>query len=136
MVLGKPSQVRALITPAFTGVDGQTSVLLGFPTGTQAVLTCNFSADTPTRAAIVGTEAASRSTSPFYAPPSLPPSHRDGTASRFAPALKGVGLHYEAAEVERCWAGLPESPVMPLDETIWIMETMDAVLSQAAAGHT
>jgi hypothetical protein len=35
---------------------------------------------------------------------------------------------YEAQEVARCVeAGLLESPIMPLDETISIMETMDSV---------
>jgi hypothetical protein len=37
-------------------------------------------------------------------------------------------LHYEAREVARCVrAGLLESPIMPLDETVSIMETMDVV---------
>jgi predicted dehydrogenase len=132
LVLGKPSQVRGLITPAFTGVDGQTSMLLGFPSGAQAVLTCNSSADTPTLAAIVGTEARIEVDSPFYAPSSFTVTRRDGSATRVAPAHLGTGLHYEADEVERCVrAGLSESPLMPLDESVWIMETIDAVLGQA-----
>lgn len=41
------------------------------------------------------------------------------------PAI-GNGYNHEAAEVMRCLrAGLTESPIMPLDETIAIMETMD-----------
>jgi predicted dehydrogenase len=135
MLLGRPSQVRALVTPAFTGVDGQTSMLLGFPSGAQAVLTCNFSADSPTRAAIVGTEARIEVDPPFFAPSSFTIIRTDGSSSRFAPTYEGTGLYYEADEVERCLrAGLTESPVMPLDESIWIMETMDAVLAQAPAG--
>ena len=55
-----------------------------------------------------------------------------GAATRFEPPHEGNGLHYEADEVARCLrAGLLESPLMPLDETIAIMETMDAVLAQA-----
>ena len=43
------------------------------------------------------------------------------------------GLRYEADEVERCLrAGLLESPLMPLDETISNMEIVDAVLAQAS----
>jgi hypothetical protein len=54
-----------------------------------------------------------------------------GTGSRFAQPPPGVGLSYEADEVARCLAtGLLESPLMPLDESIAIMETMDAVLAQ------
>ena len=48
------------------------------------------------------------------------------------PEHEGNGLHYEADEVARCLsAGLLESPLMPLDETVAIMETMDTVLARA-----
>ena len=135
MVLGKPSQVKALVTPAFTGVDGQTSMLLGFPTGAQAVLTCNSSADSPTRAAIVGTDARIEIDRSFYAPSSFTVIRPDGSSSHFAPECVVTGLRYEADEVERCLrAGLTESPLMPLDESVSIMETVDAVLAQAPSG--
>lgn len=40
----------------------------------------------------------------------------------------GNALNYEAEEVMRCLkAGLKESPLMPLDESIWIMEIMDKI---------
>ncbi|MDQ6922147.1 MAG: gfo/Idh/MocA family oxidoreductase, partial [Candidatus Dormibacteraeota bacterium] len=42
---------------------------------------------------------------------------------------------HQADEVARCLrAGFLESPLMPLDESISIMETMDAVLAQRQAG--
>jgi predicted dehydrogenase len=132
MILGKPAQIVALVTPAFTGVDGQTSMLFGFANGAQAILTCTSSARTPVRAAIVGTEARIEIDSLFYAPSSFTLIGRDGDATRFEPPHKGKGLHYEADEVARCLrAGLLESPLMPLDESIAIMETMDTVLAQA-----
>jgi hypothetical protein len=40
------------------------------------------------------------------------------------------GLRFQAIEVARCLeAGLPESPVMPLNETLSIMETMEKVIA-------
>jgi hypothetical protein len=40
----------------------------------------------------------------------------------------GNGYNYEAAEVGRCLrAGLRESNVMPLDETITLMATLDRI---------
>jgi predicted dehydrogenase len=132
MVLGKPDQILGLVTPAFTGVDGQTSMLFGYSSGAQAVLTCTSSAVTPVRAAIVGTEARIEIDSLFYAPSCFTLIRRDGEATRFEPPATGKGLHYEADEVARCLrAGLLESPLMPLDESISIMETMDTVLAQA-----
>jgi predicted dehydrogenase len=132
MVLGKPARIVALITPAFTGVDEQTSMLFGFASGAQAVLTCTSSARTPTRAAIVGTEARIDIDSIFYAPSSFTLIGRDGSATRFEPSHEGKGLCYEADEVARCLrAGLLESPLMSLNESIAIMETMDSVIAQA-----
>jgi dihydrodiol dehydrogenase / D-xylose 1-dehydrogenase (NADP) len=44
------------------------------------------------------------------------------------PQKEGNGYQYEAIEVGRCIReGLLESPVMPLDESISIMETMDTL---------
>ena len=46
---------------------------------------------------------------------------------------QGRGLRHEADEVARCIrSGLLESPIMPLDESVAIMETMDAVLAQSS----
>jgi len=40
------------------------------------------------------------------------------------------GLRFQAIEVARCIAaGLLESPLMPLDETVTIMETMERVMA-------
>jgi predicted dehydrogenase len=45
--------------------------------------------------------------------------------------LEGNGYNYEAAETIRCLrAGEPESPIMPLDETLNILETMDDIRKQ------
>jgi len=131
MVLGRPDRIVSLVTPAFTGVDGQTSMIFGYAGGAQALLNCTSSARTPTAAVISGTEARIEIDGVYYAPSSFTLIGRDGTTTRFDPPYEGKGLHYEADEVARCLrAGLLESPLMPLDETIEIMETMDAVLAQ------
>jgi predicted dehydrogenase len=45
--------------------------------------------------------------------------------------LEGNGYNYEAAETMRCLrAGEVESPIMPLDETLSIVETMDTIRKQ------
>jgi predicted dehydrogenase len=131
MILGRPDRIVTMIDPAFTGVDGQTSMLFGYAGGAQAVLTCTSAARTPTRAAIVGTDARIEIDGDFYTPTSFTLISRDGASTRFAQSHRGRGLWHEADEVARCLRdGLLESPLMPLDETISIMETMDAVLAQ------
>ena len=131
MVLGEPERIVSVVSPAFTGVDGQTSMVFGYATGAQAVLTCTLSAKSPTRAAIVGTEARIEIDGDFYAPSSFTLISRSGEQTRFDEPHDGRGLRHEADEVARCLReGLLESPLMPLEETISIMATMDAVLAQ------
>src|SRR5438552_5147079 len=130
MILGTPDRIVALIDPAFTGVDAQTSMLFGYPSGAQAVLTCTLSAKSPTRAAIVGTDGCIDIDGEFYAPTSFTLISRTGEQTYFDAEGVGRGLWYEAEAVAGCLReGLLESPLMPLDETISIMQTMDAVLA-------
>ena len=68
MVLGEPDRVVAIADPAFTGVDAQTSILLGYESGAHAVLNCTLRAVGPTRAAIVGTDARIEIDGAFYQP--------------------------------------------------------------------
>ncbi len=131
MLLGAPDTVVALIEPAFTGVDGQTSMLFGYASGAQAVLSCTSLAKSPTRAAIVGTEARIEIDGDFYTPGSFELITRAGEVTRFDEPYEGRGLWYQADEVARCLReGLLESPLMPLEESISIMQTMDTVLAQ------
>jgi predicted dehydrogenase len=132
MILGTPNRIAAVIDPAFTGVDAQTSMLFGYDDGAQAVLTCTLRAKSPTRAAIVGTEARIEIDGDFYAPASVTLLPREGEPTRVESTHEGRGLRHQADEVaRRLAAGDLESPLMPLDESISIMETMDAVQAQA-----
>ncbi|MCU1362546.1 MAG: oxidoreductase protein [Acidimicrobiaceae bacterium] len=128
MILGTPDRVLAMMEPTVTGVDGQTSMLFGYANGAQAVLTCTSSARTATRACVSGTEARIEIESDFYAPTSVSVISRTGERERVEFSTQGRGLHYEAQEVARCLReGLKESPSMPLEESVSIMETMDRV---------
>ncbi|MFB9683993.1 Gfo/Idh/MocA family protein [Amycolatopsis plumensis] len=130
MVLGPPERVAAMATPAFTGVDAQMSMLFGYASGAQAVLTCTLSAVSPTTASIVGTEARIEIDGPFYAPASFTFIPREGERSRFEYVDAGRGLRHQADDVAlRLAAGETESPLMPLAETVSIMTTMDEVLA-------
>jgi predicted dehydrogenase len=131
MVLGRPRRIVSMSDQAFTGVDAQTSMLFGYDSGAQAVLTCTLRAKSPTRAAIVGRDARIEVDGDFYAPVAVTLVPRNGDPVRVEPAREGRGLYHQADEVAaRLAAGEVESPLMPLDETISIMETMDTVLAQ------
>jgi predicted dehydrogenase len=132
MVLGTPSRIVSMSDPAFTGVDAQTSMLFGYDSGAQAVLTCTLRAKSPTRAAIVGSDGRIEVEGNFYAPAAVTLVPRNGDPTRVESVHEGRGLRHEADEVAcRLAAGDVESPLMPLDETVSIMETMDTVLARA-----
>ena len=132
MILGTPDRIVSISAPAFTGVDAQTSMLFGYEGGAQAVLTCTLRAKSPTRASIVGTDAMIELDGDFYAPTAVTLVPRQGEPTRVVSTHEGRGLRHQADEVaRRLAAGALESPLMPLDETISIMDTMDRVLAEA-----
>ncbi len=137
MVLGTPSRVSALVTPASTGVDAQTSMLFGYDGGAQAILTCTSRARSATRASIVGTDARLDVEGDFYAPSSFDVVTRHGVRTRHDFVTRGRGLHYEAAEVTRCVLdGRRESAAMPLDESVAIVATLERVLASSVRSAT
>jgi predicted dehydrogenase len=63
----------------------------------------------------------------------LAPLVRRPTLDLVAP-VEGNGYHYQAAEVIRCLrAGETESPRMPLDETVAILEALDTLRARVAS---
>jgi predicted dehydrogenase len=132
MVLGSPDVVTARSSKAFTGVDAQTSVILDYVGGAQSVLTTTLLARSQNRATIVGTQARVEVDAVWYQPSSLTVISRDEEVlERFDEPRTGNGLRHQVAEVVRCLrAGETESPVLPLDETLSIMRTMDEIRRQ------
>ncbi len=135
MVLGAPRRVEALVDPAFTGVDGQTSMLFGYESGAHAVLTCTSRARSASRASIIGEDGRIEIEGDFYAPTAFSLVSRSGATSRVEIPVEGRGLQFQAVEVHDCVrSGRHESSIMPLDETVEIMATMDAVLERLTRG--
>jgi len=85
-----------------------------------------------TRAAIVGSDARIEVEGDFYAPATVTLVPRNGDPTRRGSVHEGRGLRHQTDEVAlRLAAGDVESRLMPLDETVSIMETMDTVLARA-----
>ncbi len=138
-LLGRPRAVASRASLAPTGVDAQSAAVLEYPNGRLAFIACSIVARLPTDALIVGERGHIRIHAPLYRPSEYSVAyhgeggteHRQGTVSV---PFQGNGYNYEAVEAMRCLrAGERESPVMPLDETLAIMETMDAI--RACWGH-
>jgi predicted dehydrogenase len=130
MVLGTPSSIQAQAVPAFTGVDAQDSIVFGYPSGAQALLHTTLESATPCRAWIGGTDGHIDIEPTWYAATGFTMRTLDGREEHFASseAVEEGGLGFEAAEVGRCLAaGLTESPILPLAETVAIMEQLDQI---------
>jgi predicted dehydrogenase len=131
LLLGTPATVqsRAHLTPE--GVDETTGILLGYPSGAVATLTCSINGPFRNAATITGTRGRIELPPEFYAPQSFE-LHRTGRQPEVVSVpFGGRGYQYEADEVQRCLnAGLPESPLMPQDTTLEMMSLMDTVRNE------
>lgn len=130
-ILGKPDVIEASMTPASTGVDEQCAVLFKYSNGAMAQLFSSFSSNMATEADISGTEGRIRLTSRFYEPSATVEYYPKYVDSReVIPVEKeaGVGYQYEARHVNECLKrGLTESDVIPFDDTLLLMETLDKI---------
>ncbi len=127
---GSPSQVSGLADIGETGVDEQAGVVLGYPRGQLAVLSCAVRTRTPHAAQIFGTDGSIRIHPPFWHATTATLT-TGGSEETLKLPYKGNGYNCEAAEVMRCLReGKRESDTMPLDETLSVMETLDRIRAQ------
>lgn len=127
MLLGAPSTIQANAHIGTTGVDELTSMILGYPGGAMAQLSCAVRANISDGARIYGTEGYIDVPQFWHATTATLQ-----VAGEEPEVITGeAGYHFEAAEVADCVrTGLKESPIMPLDETIAIAETLEEVRRQ------
>ena len=111
-----------------TGVDEQSGIVMGYDGGRMAVLTLSFQSETTQEANIMGRAGRVKVNRQFWHPDSLTLTMQGKPDKLIKLPIKGNGYNYEAIEVMKCIrAGKIESALMPLDETLGIMRTMDAI---------
>ena len=132
MVYGEqPSRVAALADIGATGVDEQTTMAFRYGSGAMAALACAVRTDTPRDARIQGTRGNIHIPTPFYDTftATLNVDGEEPVTAR--PDRVENGFKYEIEEAGRCLReGLLESPALPLDETLAIIRTLDAVRAE------
>lgn len=136
--MGTPAAVTARGSLTGTGVDAQISVILDSGP-VQAVLNTTLLAETPTVAAISGSRARVEIAGPFYAPQpfALTETRTGRVLARENDTISGhEGLCFEAAELARCIAaGMTSSPLLPSEETLAIMGTLDTIRRQVGVAY-
>ena len=125
-----PSRISSMAHLGQTGVDEQGAMIFGYDQGQLAVLIAATQANTPQAATVSGTGGRIQIYSPWWQATTLTLSVQDQAKVLHLP-FKGNGYNYEAAEVMNCLRdGKTESDVLPLDETLSIMQTMDQIRAQ------
>lgn len=128
MVLGTPERITA--SAAFTpeGVDSQTTAIFDYPSGAQAILTSNMIAMTPRRAVISGRLGRIEIDRTFFNPAPMRVVLNDDSVTEYPNEYQGHGLREQAIEFAHLVrAGLKESPLLTLDESFHIMQSMDEI---------
>ncbi len=129
LLLGEPDSVQAHALLSPEGVDLNTAMLLGWSgTGASALLSCSIAADTPLTASVTGSLGRIDVPRGFFFPERFT-LHRNGAEpEEFVAEADPHSFRHEAAEVMRCLrAGERESPLVPLDGSLAVMRTLDAV---------
>ncbi len=130
MVLGGKVAPRivSLADLGQTGVDEQSAFILGYPQGRLAMLFSAVRTESPHEAIVMGENGRIKVHAQFYHSTRLTLSVRGKEDQVIDVPYEGNGFNYEIAEVMRCLrAGKLESDILPLDETLAIMQTLDAI---------
>ena len=131
-LFGKPEAVTGLAYFGESGADYQTSLVLRYAKGQLVSLMSSQISYDDKDAVIFGTTGKIVVHSPWYKPTKMT-LHVEGKEPELIELpLDGYnGYEFEAMEVMNCiQAGKLESEIMPLDESLTIMQTLDLVREQ------
>ena len=123
-----PVRVEAVARLTETGVDAQSSMVFEYPGGAHAAISTALDAKGANVASISGSEGHIVLSEPWARICPVELILNDGRTYTTTLPHRGIGLRHQAAEVgRRMRAGELESPVIPLDETLAVMRTLDLV---------
>lgn len=129
--LGTPELVHAVGGLFPNGVEGEAGILLGWPDGRYSTQAIGFTAPGPGRQVVAGTNGWVEVKPRFHRAENLSVHLLGEPARELAFPKTGSGYCHEFAHVGECLAaGLTESPVMPLEDTLAVQQVMAEVLSQ------
>ena len=137
-VFGKPEKIQATASLMPGNIDESVAAIFEYPGGRQALIHSSIRVKGPIRAFVMGDKGRIELEKPFYEHGSFTVYDlADQEIFRYEGNIEGRGMQYQALEVERCIrAGLRQSPVMSIDETIEIMEVMDQIRQQTGIEYS
>jgi predicted dehydrogenase len=130
-LLGKPDSVKAHASLAITGVDDNTSVMLGYKNGASASIFSSFVSDSVKDAVIMGTKGSITLHSAWHKATSFTIKKNNAEPEHFEYPYKSNGLQFQAIEVIQCLReGKTESKRLPLEMSLLMAITADEILKQ------
>ncbi|GAA1678372.1 Gfo/Idh/MocA family oxidoreductase [Microbacterium lacus] len=131
-ILGAPTSVTAAANLGATGVDDEVATIFTHERGAVSTSLSASHAAGPNTASIIGTEARIDIDRVWYTPTSFRLVSPDGTVQEsFESDIEGRGMQFQALAAERYVAsGANDSDILPLSETVAIMDTLDEVRRQ------
>jgi dihydrodiol dehydrogenase / D-xylose 1-dehydrogenase (NADP) len=124
----EPGRVESMVHPAGTGVDAQEVMLLEYPGARHAMLSASLEANTTHEAYIYGTRGSIHAPRPFYKGQRAALTIHGRKPEEFEEALRLNGFEYQIEEAMRSLAaGETESPILPLEESLRVMRTLDRI---------
>ncbi len=131
MVLGKPQRVVSMAHLGESGVDENAAIILGYESGALTTINTAIRTTTPHQAVINGTLGRITMHPQYWFPQRITLEVYGRETSVMEIPMNGNGFNHEAAEVARCIRnGQLESDIMPLDESLELMRTMDEIRAQ------
>jgi len=131
-VLGAPEAVTARGRLAETGADTEVATVFTHAGGAVSTTFSSSRTAGPNTAHVLGTDARIDIDGVWYCPTTFRVTGPDGhVLEEYRSDIEGRGMQYQALEAERIIAeGRRDSDILPLDETVAIMATLDEVRRQ------
>ena len=134
LVLGPAERVAATAELSDNGIDLDLAIAARYAGGAVAALTASMTSHSPRAATIATSTGLITLPASFHHPQGVVFQPADGGSPvriEGTERLLGTGLGNEAAEVMRCLrGGLVESPLVPHEQTLSLMRTMDEIRAQ------
>lgn len=128
MIFHKQPDRIAGLAEFHRGVDVQDALTLEYEGGGMATMHMTIKTQIPPEFAIYGSAGRIRVHPPLFRPTKLTLARTGEPDQEIEMPLAGNGWNYQAVEVGACLrAGKLESEVMPLDETLALMQTLDRI---------
>jgi predicted dehydrogenase len=130
LLFGEPTEIHALANLGQTGVDEEAAILLQHAGGELSLLSCAVRLNTPQEATVIGSEGILKLAAPWWRPSHLVLS-RGGREEHIDVPHVGNGYNYQVQAVHAALAGGKlECDIMPLADSLAVMQTLDAIRSQ------